>query len=176
MAPIVATLAKAGLNLLANVVMTKGKEAVEEKFGIDLSKLTASEEGLIKLKQIEVEHEEFLVNAAQREAERELEGFKEEVKDKDSARERDAEFLKAGTRNYRADILVLIAAVSVAALVYLVWDTPDINEYVKGIVTLVLGRMLGYMDNIYNFEFGTTRSSKQKDATIEQLSSRNKGE
>jgi hypothetical protein len=45
-----------------------------------------------------------------------------------------------------------------------------VNEYLKGIVTLVLGRFLGYLDNIYNFEFGSTRSSKAKDLTIEQLS------
>ena len=46
---------------------------------------------------------------------------------------------------------------------------PYINEYVKGIFTLVLGRFLGYLDNIYSFEFGTTRGSKEKDETIKQL-------
>ena len=173
MAPIIAALAKAGLPLLANVVLSKGKEAVEEKFGIDLGKLTSSEEGLIKLKEIEVEHEQFLVTAAQREAERELEGFREEVKDKNSARERDAQFLKAGTRNYRADTMYFLAVVVIGLLVWAVLAS-QLDEYAKGIITLVLGRFLGYLDNIYNFEFGTTRSSKQKDATIEQLSERSR--
>ena len=55
-------------------------------------------------------------------------------------------------------------------LVYLVWKDDTLTEYVKGIVTLVLGRFLGYLDNIYSFEFGTTRGSKDKDDTIKQLS------
>lgn len=41
-----------------------------------------------------------------------------------------------------------------------------------GVVTLVLGRFLGYRDNIYNFEYGTNRSSKEKDMTINQLSAK----
>lgn len=173
MAPIIAALAKAGLPLLANVVLSKGKELVEEKFGVDLEKLTASEAGLIQLKQLELEHEQFLVTAAQREAERELEGFKEEIKDKDSARGRDAAFLAAGTRNYRADTMYFLAVVVIGLLVWAVLQS-ELDEYAKGIITLVLGRFLGYLDNIYNFEFGSTRTSRQKDATIEQLSGRNK--
>ena len=66
--------------------------------------------------------------------------------------------------------MVALAALAVAGMVYLVWSSPDLNEYVKGIVTLVLGRFLGYLDNIYSFEFGTTRGSKDKDETIKQLS------
>lgn len=170
MAPLIAALAKAGLPLLASLVIEKGKDFAEEKLGVDIEELVGTEEGKIRLKEIEMSQEQQIREFLLRQAQQELDAFKEEVKDKDSARIRDAQFLKSGTRNYRADILVLIAASSVAALVFLVWDTPEINEYVKGIVTLVLGRMLGYLDNIYNFEFGTTRGSKQKDATIEHLS------
>lgn len=90
--------------------------------------------------------------------------------DRSDARARDAKFLTAGTRNYRADLMFLLAVAVTSALVWIVWKDPQINEYVKGIFTLVLGRFLGYLDAIYNFEYGSTRSSKTKDATIEQLS------
>ena len=82
------------------------------------------------------------------------------------ARKRDVE-LKA--HNYRADSMYVLAVILIAALV---WATlkSEMDEYAKGIVTLVLGRFLGYLDNIYNFEFGTTRVSRTKDATIENLS------
>ena len=83
---------------------------------------------------------------------------------------RRSEFIRRGVHNYRADLMFLLAVVIIAALVWIVWKDPGINEYVKGIFTLVLGRFLGYLDNIYNFEFGTTRGSKDKDATIKQLS------
>jgi len=65
--------------------------------------------------------------------------------------------------------MFLLAVAMIAGLVWLVWKDPSINEYMKGIFTLVLGRFLGYLDNIYNFEFGSTRTSKAKDATIENL-------
>ena len=89
--------------------------------------------------------------------------------DRADARKRDAVFIAAGTRNYRADFMFFLAVVMIAALVWLVWKDPSINEYMKGIFTLVLGRFLGYLDNIYNFEFGSTRASKAKDVTIENL-------
>jgi len=89
--------------------------------------------------------------------------------DRADARKRDAVFISSGTRNYRADFMFLLAVAMIAGLVWLVWKDPSINEYMKGIFTLVLGRFLGYLDNIYNFEFGSTRTSKTKDATIENL-------
>lgn len=89
--------------------------------------------------------------------------------DRADARKRDAVFISSGTRNYRADSMFVLAVAMIAGLVWLVWKDPSINEYMKGIFTLVLGRFLGYLDNIYNFEFGSTRASKAKDATIENL-------
>lgn len=89
--------------------------------------------------------------------------------DREGARKRDTAFLQAGTHNYRADIMFVLAVTVICWLVWLIWKDPSINEYMKGIFTLVLGRFLGYLDNIYNFEFGTTRASKTKDATIENL-------
>jgi hypothetical protein len=89
--------------------------------------------------------------------------------DRADARKRDAVFIASGSRNYRADFMFVLAVAMISALVWLVWKDPSINEYMKGIFTLVLGRFLGYLDNIYNFEFGSTRASKTKDATIENL-------
>lgn len=89
--------------------------------------------------------------------------------DRADARKRDTKFIETGTRNVRADFMFVLAVLVTCALVWVVWKDQGINEYVKGIFTLVLGRFLGYLDNIYNFEFGSTRSSKTKDTTIENL-------
>lgn len=75
-----------------------------------------------------------------------------------------------GKKNWRPDVMFILAVLVTCGLVWVVWKDPNINEYVKGIFTLVLGRFLGYLDNIYNFEFGSTRSSKTKDETINSLS------
>lgn len=93
-------------------------------------------------------------------------------RDKADARARDTAIISSGKKNYRADIMFVLAVVVVGYLTYIVWKDPTINEYVKGIVTLVLGRFLGYLDNIYNYEFGTTRINQMKDATINNLTSK----
>lgn len=90
-------------------------------------------------------------------------------KDVESARNRDMLFIQKGSRNYRADFMFFLAVLVIIGIAAAIWNSPDLNEYTKGIATLILGRFLGYLDNIYNFEFGSTRSSKTKDSTIEQL-------
>lgn len=91
------------------------------------------------------------------------------LQDMQSARERDVKLHQAGYTNRRAHALAILAVVVVTLLFVAVWIDPDIPEFVKGIVTLILGRFLGYLDSIYWFEFGTTRQSRAKDSTIEQL-------
>ena len=168
-AALLTTLAQNGLGLLSSAIEAKGKEVVENTLGVKIPD-NPSPEDIAKLRQAQFDHEERLIELGIEKARQDLDTFKEEAKDRDSARGRDAEFIRRGVHNYRADIMVAVAALAVAWLVYLVWSTPGINEYVKGIVTLVLGRFLGYLDNIYSFEFGTTRGSKDKDDTIKQLS------
>jgi len=97
------------------------------------------------------------------------------LKDVQSARDRDAKLAQAGYTNKRAHLLAIAAFVGVGVTFFVVITSPDLNEYEKGIITLVLGRMLGYVDAIYNFEFGTTRSSKAKDDTINKLTKNNGG-
>lgn len=89
--------------------------------------------------------------------------------DRQDARARDTAITAAGQRNRRADSMYFLAVAVIIGLVYAVWKDPEVNEYMKGIVTLLLGRFLGYLDNIYNFEFGTTRINRSKDLAIERL-------
>lgn len=167
-AALLTTLAQNGLGLLSSAIQAKGKEVVEQTLGVKIPD-SLTPEDVSKLRQAQFDHEERLLELGIEKAKQDLESFKEEVKDRDSARGRDAEFIRRGVHNYRADLMVAVAALAVAGMVYLVWSSPTLDEYVKGIVTLVLGRFLGYLDSIYYFEFGTTRGSKDKDETIKQL-------
>lgn len=172
MIPIVAslltTLASNGLGLLSSAIQAKGKEVVENTLGVKIPDAPTPED-VAKLRQLQFDHEERLLELGIEKARQDLEAFKEEVKDRDSARLRDIEFIKKGMVNNRANFMFFLAVVMVGILVWIVWKDQNINEYVKGIFTLVLGRFLGYLDNIYSFEFGTTRGSKEKDETIKQL-------
>ena len=172
MIPIVAslltTLASNGLGLLSSAIQAKGKDFIEETLGVTIPDAPTSED-IGRLRQAQFDHEERLIELSIEKARQELETFKEESKDRDSARVRDAEFIKQGTSNSRANLMFFLAVCAVIGLVWIVWTDQGINEYVKGIFTLVLGRFLGYLDNIYSFEFGTTRGSRDKDDTIKNL-------
>lgn len=170
---LIAPLLSQGLSLISNAVMAKGKDWIEEKTGVKLDQ-PLTEADTLKLRQYEMDHEEELLRLRIEDNKIDLESFKEEVKDRGSARERDIEFIKRGVTNNRANVMFFLAVVMVGLLVWIVWKDQNINEYVKGIFTLVLGRFLGYLDNIYSFEFGTTRGSKEKDETIKQLTGGNK--
>lgn len=131
------------------------------KVAIENGSLTGEQVSAIRLLELKLKGEE------------EERGFRYtelEFKDRDSARERDTELNKSGQHNYRADAMFMLAVAVIVGLVYSIWTEPGINEFMKGVVTLVLGRFLGYLDNIYSFEFGTTRGSQTKDATINKLS------
>lgn len=70
------------------------------------------------------------------------------------------------TSNLRINIMAAGAFVVIlCGMAVVVWFT-QIGEYAQGIITLVIGRFLGYTDAIYNYEFSTTRANKVKDATI----------
>lgn len=82
--------------------------------------------------------------------------------DKQSARERDVEFLKSGTRNYRADILVGVTVLIIATILVVVVLAEDLDEYAKGVLTTILGVFLNQLTNVFSFEFGTTRKDEAK--------------
>jgi len=92
------------------------------------------------------------------------------LKDVQDARARDSSIQAEGKRNYRADAMLLLAVLVICLLIYIIWKETELNEYVKGTFTFILGRFTGYLDSIYNFEFGSTRNSKEKDVSIANLS------
>jgi hypothetical protein len=99
----------------------------------------------------------------------ELEYDRMYLADVQSARQRDVSLSAAGMRNYRANVLAGMAILLViVCLINVVWMS-DINEFAKGTITLICGRALGWVEQIFSFEFGTTRSSKNKDDTISRL-------
>lgn len=137
-------------------------EPSQDKIKVAIENATLTGEQISGLRQLELKLK----------AEEEERGFRYaelEFKNVDSARERDKEIVKTTGHNYRADTMYVLAVLVICGLVFLIWKDQDVNEYLKGIITLVLGRFLGYLDNIYNFEFGTTRVNRAKDETINQL-------
>lgn len=89
--------------------------------------------------------------------------------DTKDARARDVALAQAGIRNYRASMLVAVAVALVLVCLFVTVWMSDANDFVKASVTLVMGRALGWVDQVFSFEFGTTRANKTKDDTIRDL-------
>jgi hypothetical protein len=172
LAALLSKLAENGLETVGNAILAKGKEVVEEKLGVkipdDPAKLTPELMQELQIRQME--HQEFLIDAGIRQRDQEIREYEVQVDDTKSARERDMEMLRAGYRNSRANTMLAGAGVAVVVILFLVIYNSPMDDFEKSILTLILGRVLGYVDQGFNFEFGTTRSSAKKDETIGRLS------
>lgn len=71
MIPLIGMLASKGLDLLANAVMAKGKEFIEDKVGVKLEDADDA-----TLRKLQFEHEEFLISAAVKQKELDIEAEK----------------------------------------------------------------------------------------------------
>ena len=153
MLPVVAGLVAQGLNLVGNAVLEKGKEWVEEKTGVKLAPDMPPEE-LAKLRQYELEHEEELQRL-------QLEVNRLTYEDTKSAREMNTRINEASNTTWLSKnisaILALVAVVG-GGMTLTTTSQADVRTAVVGLMTLVLG-----------FYFGTSSSSRNKDATIERL-------
>jgi hypothetical protein len=90
--------------------------------------------------------------------------------DTQSARARDVELAKAGIKNHRANVLAGAALLLVVVCLFIVIWSSGADDFAKATISLILGRALGWVEQLFSFEFGTTRASKAKDDTISKLS------
>lgn len=161
MAPIVAALLKSGLSLFAGAVAAKGADFIKEKTGVDLPALLGTEEGRLALKQLEMQHQEVLIAAAQATEGRNLEYFKAEVADRDSARQREVEIARvSGLPWWVPSTTTQLAWLILGGGGWIFYNTAetDIRYAVVSIMTMVV-----------SFYFGTTRHSGEKDKTFADL-------
>jgi hypothetical protein len=89
--------------------------------------------------------------------------------DRKSARDRDIEMIRAGKHNWRADILAFL---SISGLVICVWfvarDTAMPERAVNAIM-FVAGVLASAVRDVFAFEFGSSRGSKEKDEMMKHM-------
>lgn len=161
MPPFIATLLAQGLGILGNAVLQKGKSAIEEKLGVNIEELTQTPEGLFKLKQLEVDHEEFLVNAAIQNRELDLKEKALDIGNVTNARDSNTRIQESSNASWLAkNAIYIIAFVVILGGGAMVALSPQADARMAAVsaITLVLG-----------FFFGTTQSSAKKDSTIASL-------
>ena len=145
--------------------------AVAEKV-VDIAKVvtgkTNPEEMLAEMKanvQAQAEFQRFVV-----ENESELE--KAYLQDRQDARKRDTEFVKAGRWNYRADILALLAVSGLVICVWFIARDSGLPERAVNAIMFVAGVLASAVRDVYGFEFGSSRGSKDKDEMVKALTTK----
>lgn len=89
--------------------------------------------------------------------------------DVQDARKRDVQIAQTGQINHRANALAAGAGMLVVACLAVVIWSSSLDDFGKATLTLICGRALGWVEQIFSFEYGTTRGSKTKDDTISNL-------
>lgn len=91
--------------------------------------------------------------------------------DVQNARARDVELHKAGFGNRRADVMVALDVLGlIACLLVLVLYREKLPGEVVGLLSAISGIFGACLRDAHQFEFGSSRSSQVKDATINKLS------
>ena len=91
--------------------------------------------------------------------------------DRQDARARDVKLAEAGRRNVRADVMVVMDVVGlVACLVVLAFFRGDMPGEVVALLSSIASIFGLCLRDAHTFEFGSSRSSQSKDATIQSLS------
>ena len=164
MLPIIGALIGQGLNILAGAVAAKGKDLIQDKLGIDIDAALGSEEGRLKLRQAEIDHEEFLTQAA---ANADAAAYA----DTDSARKMQQSALAGDNRVAKEFIYWYAVFWSIFAAGYLLMITFfPVPEKNLRFADTTLGFLLGtIISQLLQFFYGSTVRNRGKDTTIAAL-------
>lgn len=153
--------------ILGGPLGAEGAAFLASKLGIKETTVTAVSDALqgvdpLKRKQMEDDLAKWYVQ----ESDTRIQMY---LKDTQDARARDTEIRKAGQHNYRADAIVLVTFAGILACVSFAVGMTGLNEFGKTCINIVLGVLLADWKQITSFEFGSSKSSHEKDETISAL-------
>ncbi len=162
-----------GLNLIANAALAKGKEWVQEKTGIDISKASLNDADLAKLQQYEMDHEEELLRIKVEDNRISADLQKAYLEDVQDARGMNIETSKSEDKFVRRFIYYLAIFWSVCAATYIGFITfgyiPEENvRFADTILGFLLGTVIA---SILGFFYGSSKGSHDKtEALAKELS------
>jgi hypothetical protein len=161
-----------GLNLVANAVLAKGKDYVENKLGVEL-KPDMSPEEIIRLKSAEMEHEEELLRLKIEDNKLGLQELEMYLKDTDSARDREVQIATSDKAPLLNKIVTPVLALSILLLTFVLFgvvmfdDTP-VEASRKDILIYILGVLSAIASQIVSYYFGSSVGSKDKTDALKE--------
>jgi hypothetical protein len=173
MVPIVTALLGKGLNLVANDVMAKGKDWVQDKLGVELKPDMTSED-YTKLKIAEIQHEEELLRIKLEDNKLDLQELDLRLKDTSDARKREADIAVSEKAPLLNKIVTPVLALGVTALTFilfgiLMFDSSPVEPSRKDILVYVLGALTAISTQVISYYFGSSIGSKEKSAQLEKV-------
>lgn len=168
MIPLIAAMLQAGLPAIANAVMEKGKDWVEAKTGITLpddatEKLTP--EQIASMRVAEIRHRDVLASAVK-------DITIEEIRDGDAARQFQVNVLEKGEGWFAKNFIYLMTSFwCITTATYIGFITfGTVPEKNQRFADTILGFLLGTaIAAIFNFFYGSSKSSASKDGTVARL-------
>ena len=166
LAPLLKPLLANGLGLVANAVLAKGKNVIEEKLGVEL-KPDMSPEDLAKVQMAQMEHEEELLRLRIEEDKLDLAKTDLYLKDVDSARDREIQIANSDKAPLLNKIVTPVLALGILLLTFTLFgvvmfqDAP-VDSSRKDILIYVLGVLSAIATQIVSYYFGSSQGSKDK--------------
>jgi len=161
-----------GLNLVANAVMAKGKDYVEQKLGVKL-KPDMSPEDLAKIQIAQMEHEEELLKLRLEEDRLDLAELQMLLKDTNDARQREVQIANSDKAPLLNKIVTPVLALSILLLTFVLFgvvmfnDTP-VEASRKDILIYILGVLSAIASQIVSYYFGSSQGSKDKSDALKE--------
>jgi hypothetical protein len=173
MVPIVTALLGKGLNLVANAVMAKGKDWVENKLGVELKPDMTSED-YAKLQIAQMQHEEELLKLKLEDNKLDLQELDLRIKDTSDARKREADIAVSEKAPLLNKIVTPVLALGVTALTFvlfgvLMFDSSPVEPSRKDILVYVLGALTAISTQVISYYFGSSIGSKDKSAQLDRV-------
>lgn len=172
MMPLIQTLLSNGLGLVANAVMAKGQQFVEDKLGVKLAP-NMSPEQVAELKIKEMEHEEELMRLRLEEGKLGLEELGIRIKDVGSARDREVQIATNKDAPLLNKIVTPLLALSLLLITFVLFgvvmfQSDPVDSSRKDILIYILGVLSAISTQIVSYYFGSSQGSKDKSEALEK--------
>jgi hypothetical protein len=173
MIPVVGALLGQGLNLVANAVMAKGKDWVENKLGVELKPDMTSED-YSKLQIAQMQHEEELLKLKLEDNKLDLQELDLRLKDTSDARKREADIAVSEKAPLINKIVTPVLALGVTAITFvlfgfLMFDSSPVEPSRKDVLVYVLGALTAISTQVISYYFGSSVGSKDKSAQLDKV-------
>ena len=172
MMPLIQTLLQNGLGLVANAVMAKGQQFVEDKLGVKLApNMTPEQVAELKIK--EMEHEEELMRLRLEEGKLGLEELGIRIKDVGSARDREVQIATNKDAPLLNKIVTPLLALSLLLITFVLFgvvmfQSDPVDSSRKDILIYILGVLSAISTQIVSYYFGSSQGSKDKSEALEK--------